>query len=228
MKALKAWVVVPLLSVAVLGWGQPKTNVTVQSKNRVYRASVSTPNFGDSRVQALATKRFRVEAQRWMKDFLAEVDAMEKDPRPPFEAELKVTTTVGLNTPKAVSAYLTIFMWTGGAHPNTIIRPMTFGLRDGKPAQLKLADLLQPAVSPEMLSDQVVLPALNRVKAKRESELSTELSLDLLESFVATPAGVSWIFEPYAVGPYSDGIFTVKVLDAELKNLFRQPNALRN
>ena len=47
------------------------------------------------------------------------------------------------------------------------------------------------------------------------------VDVKLRENFVAEADGLRWVFPPYAVGPYANGNYEVKLLNRELGPQFR-------
>jgi hypothetical protein len=111
------------------------------------------------------------------------------------------------------------FAYTGGAHPNRWYECRTFGLRNGRAARLKLQDFLPAGADPMEVANRLVIPRLKAMKASWFVEgTRTSLEPEEVENFVVTPAGITWIFDPYAAGPYVEGEFFVKVPWSEIRS----------
>ena len=120
---------------------------------------------------------------------------------------------VGLTrlTADTLSLLETVFYYTGGAHPNTVYRSLTFHRSGKEVTRLGLKDLFLP--------DAAYLPALlhevNRKLRARHAAWIEDGSVTLKERdlgvFNLTERGLTFTFDPYAVGPYVQGKFAVTV-----------------
>lgn len=142
----------------------------------------------------------------------------EQKPVAPWTTELR--PTVSLNRPDLVSILYSQYDYSGGAHPNRFYPVINIGLIDGKPKQLTLRDILKPEVRLDDFVQSQVLPRLNAIKEKRGIEPIENLAPGLADHFVLTPAGITWVFEPYAVGAYVEGEYTIKILWSDFKEPF--------
>ncbi|HXH61380.1 MAG TPA: DUF3298 domain-containing protein [Fimbriimonadaceae bacterium] len=195
------------------------------SKKDVYDAKTVYPQFsGDSAVAKLATKEVAAPLDSQLEFFMVAVDDYETADRPKvgalyFEAGAKIS----IAKTDFVSLYTTVFDFAGGAHPNTVYQGMTWGIVDGKARRLKFADLLKKGEDPVAVASAVVVPKLVKAAATwfKEGD-KTKLDPKMVENFVVTKAGVTWIFSPYDAGPYVDGEFFIKVPWSELKGHLKE------
>lgn len=115
----------------------------------------------------------------------------------------------------------TSFYYTGGAHPNTGYRSLTFHRTGKEVVQLGLKDLFLP--------DAAYLPALlaevNRKLCTRHAAWIEDGSVKLKERdlgvFNLRERGLEVTFAPYAVGPYAQGKFAVTVPYTKLQGLLK-------
>ena len=103
--------------------------------------------------------------------------------------------------------------FTGGAHSNSTTRALVFDVTDGSPVTLD--DLFVPDFN------DVLTEILNRHVAESLSEEDIE---DLFEptisptgNYILTSDSVTFIYNPYEIGPYSIGTPSVSVPIKELK-----------
>jgi Protein of unknown function (DUF3298)/Deacetylase PdaC len=119
--------------------------------------------------------------------------------------------------------------YTGGAHPNTMMRLATFDTRTGR--RLTLEDLFAPGHA----------EALRRLgeRAFREAHaLAPDADLvaagfwfedgrfSLNDNFAVTPEGLRFHFNPYEVGPYALGPTDITLTRAMLADLIRDDGPL--
>lgn len=115
-------------------------------------------------------------------------------------------------------SYLTSFYYyTGGAHPNGHVESLLLERSAGGVRQLGLAELFEPAQEWLARIGGAVLTGLREQGADAVvSGEITQLSEQDLASFTLGPAGLTFHFDPYAVGPYVQGSFRVTVPYEEL------------
>lgn len=179
--------------------------------------------------QVLASEHFQSDALGRYNRFLSETRELMRDlGKPHGEHFVEIKSTLSVNTPQVVSGYLTHFEYTGGAHPNTFYQTINVGIVNGKPARLNLKSLLARGVSPEQVLNEVLLPRLNAAKEKRGLETVDRIDPKLADSFILTPQGISWIFQPYAVGAYVEGTYIIKATWNDLSGLLNPNSPLKS
>jgi len=187
---------------------------------------VVVPELGPSPVQRAASRAIRQRCDEVLRDFSRAVretrELRKKVPdMPDYRFELSIEPTVSLNSSRRVSVLLTVFEFTGGAHPNTRHETYLFAA-DGQGAKrIRLSDLLRPGQSPQAFAATELLPELNRIKAARDVDPAESIDAQALESFVATPAGITWVFSPHTVGAYAEGTYIVKLSWERLRPYLR-------
>ncbi len=192
------------------------------------QVKVVYPELGGSPVQRAAARAIRDRCARILRDFSAAVRETSQMRRsqpdmPVYRFELTVEPTVSLNSPRRVSVLLTVFEFTGGAHPNTRHEAFVFAAEAKGPKRLGLGDLLRPGLSPQAFAEAALIPELNAIKTSRGGDAVGSIDAESLRSFVATPAGLSWVFSPYAVGSYAEGTYVVKLPWERLRPYLREP-----
>lgn len=184
-----------------------------ETRAGVFQMKSVFPVIKDAKPPAAALSR---EAERMAKtdtaDFRKTAIEAHKDRQyftGPYVLDSKVSLSIVHDD--LASGYLERYEFSGGAHGNTSFHPLNYGVRNGKSVRLKLTDLLAPGVRAADVLEEIVRPELNRIKLSQELEPVDSIDAGLADRFVITPAGITWLFAPYEVGPYSDGSFFVKI-----------------
>lgn len=199
-----------------------------QSEGDFYKIDIRVPRFPEKHpLGALANREVAAIVNQFKRDFRR---AMEDNRKQNFRmAEpflLQIRPTLSIARADLISLYLEIFLWTGGAHPNTFYRVVNVGMVNGKPRVLKLSDVLERGASASEVMERVY----RRLEAvKRQRDPSGEpwmpdggIPREYWNSFILTPNAIVWIFEPYAVGAYAEGMFQIRLNYGELQGLVRR------
>ncbi|GIV03301.1 MAG: hypothetical protein KatS3mg015_2131 [Fimbriimonadales bacterium] len=194
--------------------------VEERSEGAQIRIKLVTPEFSSrSELARLANREAAQMVRSYLPEFLQQaketVGVVPKD----LSLFVEVTPVVSVAKENLISFYTMTFAYTGGAHPNRWYECRTFGLRNGRAARLKLQDFLPAGADPMEVANRLVIPRLKAMKASWFVEgTRTSLEPEEVENFVVTPAGITWIFDPYAAGPYVEGEFFVKVPWSEIRS----------
>lgn len=157
----------------------------------VLPGSSALVRFANRDLRESMTKEFRT----FSRDFTQQIKDLGKPVANLFyEATPKFSTT----SPTLISGHVLRFWFSGGAHPNTQIRTFNYAMVNGKPKSLTLADVLRPGVTPDSFVERHLLAAA----------MVTNIDRNYWNSFVIEEKGMTWLFEPYAIGPYSEGTRT--------------------
>jgi uncharacterized lipoprotein YbaY len=187
---------------ATLRGGQPE----------LWEATATYPVFpGRSVMARTASAAFRNDARKRFDEFSRFARTNTQSKKPVGLYSFKLTPVMGIATPALVSGYLAEESYTGGAHGNAFFYPRTIGVINRRVQVLTLKDLLSPVARPYDLLTRAVLPALNAQKKARGAGPIAVLDGKLVESFMVTPTGITWLFAPYSAGPYSEGGYIVKI-----------------
>ena len=136
-----------------------------------------------------------------------------------FESELEIVRL----TPNVLSLLERRYTYTGGAHPNTGYRSLTYQSQniEGEVRRIGLNDLFRDgAAYRRILLDEVTLKLRARRAAWIEDSSVTLTARDL-GVFTLTGRGLEFVFAPYAVGPYAQGAFFVTVPYEQLQGLLK-------
>jgi hypothetical protein len=215
---------IPLLASLLLQVpDSPSINVRLQVEQRTeqgrIRIKLITPVFdSNSRVASLANREARALMKKYLPEFRQQAKETLRVIPKDVELFVEATPTVSVAKKDWISFYIRTFAYTGGAHPNRWYECRTFGLQNGKAVRLRFRDLLPPGSDPIAVANRLVIPRLKALGASWFQEGSrTSLEPNEVENFVTTPSGITWIFDPYAAGPYAEGEFFVKVPWSEVR-----------
>ncbi|MCC6483492.1 MAG: DUF3298 and DUF4163 domain-containing protein [Armatimonadetes bacterium] len=192
--------------------------LSAQKKGQ-WTAKIVYPRFGgDSPLAITANKTLEEASRKALDEFRTEAEE-NFDSRTAVAAfETESLTVLSVATEQIISLYIRTYEFTGGAHPNTFYQPMTFGYANGKASRLKLQDLFKKDVNALQIVSELVIPKLRSLNASAVTDGEvTALTPQMAESFVVTPNGLTFLFEPYAVGAYAEGSFFVKIPFADLR-----------
>lgn len=138
-------------------------------------------------------------------------------------AELAYDTSseVKLNDGKVISVLVSSYTYLGGAHGMSFCRTFNFGMVNGKPKGLSLAELVGKGNIPK-----VQLLLLEKFLADKNVQWAdegwiTELTPAQLNRFWIHGKGLTWEFDPYELASYAMGRFTFSLTWADLKPLLR-------
>jgi hypothetical protein len=147
----------------------------------------------------------------WFTNVLQDDIRARRKPETKFDLEREIEVSLAL--PDLVSVLATDHHYTGGAHPNANFAFYNFGLVNGRAKALTVTDLFRPNVNAKKLVGDAVYARL-----KKEEEAMWIHNGDikpgdplLIKPFLLTKTAFTFLFEPYAVGPYAAGMFMVKI-----------------
>lgn len=146
-------------------------------------------------------------------------DSFVKDARQ-FEASgwsghpwsMEMEPTIGLMNAGIVSVMWSGYSETGGANPMTFYVSRTYSLTgENQWGRVNLEAFLKPGVDKQAFAREAVVPRLNAIKKERGLDEWDEMTESLADSFVVTPAGITWLFSKYDVGAGVEGMYEIKV-----------------
>ncbi|MEX2543054.1 MAG: DUF3298 domain-containing protein [Trueperaceae bacterium] len=120
-----------------------------------------------------------------------------------------------------LSYYTLIDTYTGGAHPNSW-REATTLMTDGTGSWAEVGDVCAAVlrIGWECEESSLRLDVVDELRLQEavwvEQGEVTHQTEWLLDTFVLTPGGVRFLFDPYDVGPYAQGPFEVDIPYGEL------------
>ncbi len=177
---------------------------------------VEQPEFtGRSKVQRAANAVCASAAKMSFNHFLSEAkkDAPSMQGRDHFggyfmDSRFRTTT----NSSELVSGHWTTYTYTGGAHGMTNFRTVNIGWHWGEVKELDIQDLFLPGVDGMREARFVVLQKLRaEERADWVQDGDFMLADEILENFVISTKGITWLIEPYAVGSYASGSFEITI-----------------
>ena len=132
--------------------------------------------------------------------------------------DLNLHFTMGDANPTFGSTWVSSYSYTGGAHPNTVYKTFNIGLKNNRPVMLTINDLTGgDAQKMSGLEAKLVAELRYRKASSVEADPNFKLDPKLLNNFVVTPAGATWLFSPYEVASYAEGPFFVKFSRTEMR-----------
>ncbi|HSH95419.1 MAG TPA: DUF3298 and DUF4163 domain-containing protein [Roseimicrobium sp.] len=208
-----------------------KINTVKTLKRGYYSTSLSMPIFSGSPLADQVTKNVdattRAALAGWLKESFSGPEANQK---PRLEYFYTTAPTVSLNTPNIISFYYTTSTFTAGAHPMTVFEPHTYVMSNGRAKEVRFADIFASGVNaPTVVSNLVIGQLMTNDRAEWvQNGQVKELTAAQLDSFVVTPTALTYLFNPYDMGPYAVGSFQVKVPFADMKAVINGNGALKS
>lgn len=129
---------------------------------------------------------------------------------------------------RTITYIFQIYTDTGGAHPNTTYRTLTFDRKTGRP--LTTADIFVPSTPFLDTLSTLARAKLPAIIAAREEVSVSEVQMDFIEdgtkpeppsfmNFYFEPGTLTLIFPPYQVGPYVLGRVDLTIPTSEVTGL---------
>jgi len=118
-----------------------------------------------------------------------------------------------------VSFLLSTADYTGGAHPNSYFGSRLYELKPGGARLLDLGDLFSKNVDWAGPLTELVTADLAGQGAAWIVDGSVSVTLADLATFALGPTGITFVFDPYAMGPYVEGAYIVTLPYSEVAGL---------
>ncbi|MBI1368933.1 MAG: DUF3298 domain-containing protein [Planctomycetes bacterium] len=130
-----------------------------------------------------------------------------------------------LDDPTMISAVITDYAYTGGAHGNSNLNARVFAQRDdGSVGAVVLEDVIvdTPAAKEKLV--ELCCKALRAAGATSLSDYEAgrtkpPISIDNLHTFAVVPSGLRFYFSPYEVGSYAEGAYSITIPWGELAGI---------
>jgi len=178
--------------------------------------SYRRPQFlSDCQLAKLVENQLREDSA---KDFASEskypADSWPKPPDYPdlYRDEDDVNIEIAYFSDSLISLRVHTYYDGGGAHGSEFLESRNFVLREGKLHELKLRDLFRPG------GDYLSRLSNDCLRALREKQASFVLDGTVktlgakdLRAFVLGPRGITFMFSPYMVASFSEGVFEVTI-----------------
>lgn len=189
-----------------------------------YEAYLEYPQLEGARPALAALNRAIADSVR---AFVAEVRPAEPPPAAfPFETQIEGGFETDLATSALYSGLFSAYAYTGGAHGNHFMLPLTYDVQTGR--AIALAALFRPGVA---YADTLAARALPRLLAQYgagtlfEDHLPAEPGT--FSVFTLGPDSLTVYFPPYALAPYAAGTLEVSFGYDELRPLLDARGPLR-
>ncbi len=207
-------------AMALTAWPQPSVMTDKRDKPKVWEASVQYFSFKSKEpLLTFASDKLKKEAVSGLESFLTETKKdLKEEPDRALPRYYHAAPHLSVNVPGLFCCYSTLESYMGGAHGMYWYKPSNFALLNGKPKLLALQDLFLKDVDAKKACSELViaqLKGIDRADWVQDGSM-TELSKEQAANFVITPAGITFLFEPYSAGSYASGSFEIKIRFAEL------------
>jgi len=149
-------------------------------------------------------------------EVLKDLETNNKYGRPSWKYGLYVTDTVMVMIPESfISILQTESTFTGGAHPNNIIKDYNYDIKNNK--LLKKSDIinLQDSIRINKLLKEAFI-----TQNKYNIELFEQPSLKLADAIAITPDSIIFVYNQYTLACYAAGAIEIKVSQKLLGNSF--------
>jgi hypothetical protein len=166
------------------------------------------------------------EAKNYVKEFISEFDPDEFNSLAPYEADVDCSISYASN--ELISFSYLCSEYTGGAHPNYWYDNRNYLLRDGRFIPVYLYDLIN--VSPKCVSviSDIVIKQLTKDEASSVIYGQvTALTLGDLTNFQINGKGLVFVFNPYEMGSFAEGTYSVNVPYSSIKEFIPAGSPLR-
>jgi len=194
-----------------------KKNIKTETKNIVVNINISKikassrrenkklSTFNDLRQKKLDQYSDTLTSQA-DKD-LKELETNNKYGRPSWKYGLYVTDTVMMMIPEYfISILQTESTFTGGAHPNNLIKDYNYDIKNNK--LLKKGDIIN-------LKDSVKINKILRNKFKAQNKYDIELfeqpSVKLADAIAITQDSIIFVYNQYTLACYAAGPIEIKI-----------------
>lgn len=228
-------ILLPVLGIAVIGTSFAAQKPQVKSFNikrtGYWDLMYSYFKFpGSSPIVLLANESVFREARRNVNMMFRDVSTANMGKKPDIPATLEATPGLSFQGKDLISASTQVTTYTGGVHPNTNFLAYNFGLVGGKPARLRLSSLFSKGVDGLAVVSKLVIAKLKKTEGAywvKDGEVK-QMSAEQGDRYAIAKDGLTFIFDPYEMGPYSSGTIRAKVAFSELKGKLVPKGPLRS
>ena len=197
----------------------------IKRNGKSWNATASYPVFrAQTSLARYANSQLRLDAQKQLSAGGAELAKyLADDPAPENPYAWELTPRLSFYGPNAISVEQDIFYDMSGAHPNTVINALNYGRSGGRLKRLTLGDCFAPGSQYRAATANKVLAKLKQSGASSVADGTVKtLTTAQLNNFVIEADGLKWIFSPYEMASYAEGIIEAKLKISELGPNFRR------
>lgn len=146
---------------------------------------------------------------------------------------LDISNNTMIATDDLVSFELTIYDYSGGAHPNSYTRTLTYDVKSGK--RMTLNELFKANSNYLKIISDYCITALKKQMRDTENGIEPDEQMiqegasaksENFEAWNITRKGLVITFDPYQVGPYAAGPQVVVIPFSILKNIMKKDGEL--
>ncbi len=111
-----------------------------------------------------------------------------------------------------ISMVEVLYLYTGGAHGNTVYKSFTAQIQENGIKRVQLKEIFLPN-SPwqKVLSSLVWKEVFERGGMTPRRGMAEVISADYLQAFTLSEVGLTFYFNPYILGPYAEGPYVVTI-----------------
>lgn len=187
-------------------------------------------NYPEIVSQKAVAKLANVEIKKWVAsqraEFLSQCKEEFKDPKnkPENEWTCNIESKVVFQNSRSLSVRVTVGSYTGGAHPTYADTTFNYAEIGGKAKKLAIADLYpkKPQYRKRMIGLLVAKLKATGNATWLEDGTVTTIETEQLNRFLIGPKALTFIFNPYEIGPWAVGNFEIPVSFKELGPDFKK------
>jgi len=185
-------------------------NIVVNIKISKFRSSNRRTNKNLSQFNNFRQKELNEYAdtlKSQANEVLNDLETNNKYGRPSWKYGLYVTDTVMVMIPESfISILQTESTFTGGAHPNNIIKNYNYDLRNNK--LLKKSDIIN--LQDSIKINKLLYNAFS-TQNKYNIELFEQPTLKLADAIAITPDSIIFVYNQYTLACYAAGVIKINV-----------------
>jgi hypothetical protein len=176
----------------------------------VFRARTPLARFANAQIAASQKGAFR--------GWVTRAREILKNNPTSLPYEYRSVPSLSFYSPTLISLRFDSYQFMGGAHGLANMQTRNFAIVNGKPKELVLGDLFRPGTNYRALVEQKVFANLRRNPGAMwvHDKSVKKLENSQFNNFTITQNALTWLFNEYEVGPYSNGQFEVKIMKSEL------------
>ena len=207
-----------------------KTVTFDRSKKGNWDAKFKVAQFQGGSVLARAANAAMLDAaEKRIAKFQKESRELRKDFHEDRDYTYDEAPTVGLAIEGLIVVVTDVGSYTGGAHPYSYPVFDNWGIVDGKPAKLRLQDLLIRGRKDAEAVSRLVMGKLAKIDRADWVQDGSVRELDKVteNSFTITKKGLQYTFAAYVMGCYASGPIDVDLSWSELRGLVNPNGPLK-
>jgi hypothetical protein len=208
-----------------------ESNRLQEDRGSTISAAAEWPRFrGDEPLTKSVERVLKKEARQFIMYAVrpANGEDLESDGGFSIPQTFEMRNTVLFFSPALISLQTYDYSYTGGAHGLYGFGGRCFVLRNGRAHELSLSDLFRrDSGFVHRLSDLCIADLRRQEASNAPDGKGERLRLDDLANFQVTRAGLTFVFNPYTMGCYAEGVYRVDVPWKRISDLLADVPELR-